>query len=550
MGGQARRRARRRRARRRPRRPRRTPAPRRPTARARARRRASRSRAPARASRSASRAGRSTIVRSVMRSQARRDLRHAVGEEDLAGGARVVGDVAPEPVRRAEEVAAVLLGDRLGAARRGDREVHGLAALVGEAAHARGGVLDQVAAARPRRARSAARPGRGGRARSRRRRRRGSWRSSAASSGANSGSTRPSAARRSAGVRGARSRTSASRRAVESAESGTPGTPSALVYQLSPRTSTSTRRGGERRRRRRRPPGACGSGRRRAGRTAAPAGTWAREVARVVAGPEYVATAREAAALGRRERAPGEARGRARSGRRRGRGAGRRSRRGARRRPALARVERRLDGCDRVGVDAAHLERRRTRAGITLTRRARPSSGRPSRPWPVALAPRRGPRPRARARSRRRRRARRGGRHRHLAGVPGLAVDRQLVAVGRGDPLDDAEAGAAAAQLVAGLDVDLDVRGDPAERRRTGEPGQVMRGRRGTPPARRRRSMPARVAQLVERGLGERPDHEPRADRPAAEPRRLLGGADEDAGAARRSAIAASSASTVPSAPS
>ena len=123
--------------------------------------------------------------------------------------------------------------------------------------------------------------------------------------------------------------------------------------------------------------------------------------------------------------------------------------------------------------------------------------------------------------------------HRDLAGVPGLAVDRQLVAVGRGDPLDDAEAGAAAAQLVAGLDVDLDVRRDPPERGRAVEPGQVVEGGEELRPGRGGGDAGG-VAQVLERGLGERPDHEPGADRPRAEPRRLLGGADEDAGAAAK----------------
>ena len=74
---------------------------------------------------------------------------------------------------------------------------------------------------------------------------------------------------------------------------------------------------------------------------------------------------------------------------------------------------------------------------------------------------------------------------------------------------------------------------DPPERGRTVEPGEVVEGGEELRP-RGGGGDAGGVAQVVERGLGERPDHQPRADRPRPEPRRLLGGADEDAGAAAK----------------
>ena len=58
--------------------------------------------------------------------------RCAPGEEDLAVRGQVVRDALPDPVRRADEVPAVPLGELVDAERRRDAEVHGLAGLLRE----------------------------------------------------------------------------------------------------------------------------------------------------------------------------------------------------------------------------------------------------------------------------------------------------------------------------------------------------------------------------------------------------------------------------------
>jgi hypothetical protein len=121
--------------------------------------------------------------------------------------------------------------------------------------------------------------------------------------------------------------------------------------------------------------------------------------------------------------------------------------------------------------------------------------------------------------------------HGDLAGVPGLALDDELVAMRGRDALHDAQARPAPSQLVARLDVDLDVGRDPPERRRAVEACEVVEGGE-VGRARRRGVDSAGVAHPGERLLGQRARHEPRADRARAEARRLLGRAHEHAGAA------------------
>ena len=73
-----------------------------------------------------------------------REREAAEGEEDLPERRRVRRDVPADPVRRAEEVAAVALGEQLDRARVGDSEVDRLAALAGEPVERLLGELDEL----------------------------------------------------------------------------------------------------------------------------------------------------------------------------------------------------------------------------------------------------------------------------------------------------------------------------------------------------------------------------------------------------------------------
>ena len=224
-------------------------------------------------------------------------------------------------------------------------------------------------------------------------------------------------------MRGARSRTSASRRAVESAGSGTAR--DAIGTGISVGAEDVDEHASRRRATSASSAASCGVWLwpPASGTNSSAAGTWAARWPASWPAPEYVRDGREAAALGRGERAVGEARGRARSGRRRAGAAGSTRHAAALGDVGARVVERRLDGGDRVGVDAADLERRADarrdhadRAG--LDRRARPT---------VATVAGRAARRVARRGLEREDDLGGGGErvvavgHRDLAGVPGLA---------------------------------------------------------------------------------------------------------------------------------
>ncbi len=106
-------------------------------------------RAPARArrSRSRSRARRTASSSGTSRGVGAHDPDGAEGQEDLADRRRLVGDAAPDPVRRPDEVAAVHLAQVLDAERRRHGQVDRLGARVGQAPQRVGAELGQVAVA-------------------------------------------------------------------------------------------------------------------------------------------------------------------------------------------------------------------------------------------------------------------------------------------------------------------------------------------------------------------------------------------------------------------